>query len=90
MLTQNTSKNIPGFYCEGCDFKCCKKGDWNRHILTTKHINTYTILTNTSTITSTNKYECECGCSYTHRQSLHTHKKNCKLNDNTIQSSNIK
>ena len=89
MLTQNTSKNISGFYCEVCDFKCCKKGDWGRHILTAKHINAYNLLTNATTITSINKYECECGCSYTHRQSLHTHKKKCNLNDNIVQSSNI-
>ena len=34
-----TSKNIQNFSCEICDFKCCKKGDWNRHITTPKHKN---------------------------------------------------
>ena len=77
MLTQNTSDYIPYLYCEMCDFKCSKKGDWNRHISTTKHLNTYEILTNTSTIIPPDKYECICGCSYAHRQSLYTHKKKC-------------
>ena len=39
MLTDFTSKNILFFYCEKCDFKCCKKGDYNRHVLTSKHQN---------------------------------------------------
>ena len=25
------------YYCEKCDFKCCKKYSWDRHILTSKH-----------------------------------------------------
>ena len=38
MLTDFTSKNINNFICEKCHFKCSKKGDYNRHILTAKHI----------------------------------------------------
>ena len=26
------------YYCEFCKYKCCKKYNWNRHILTSKHI----------------------------------------------------
>ena len=37
MSTDFTSKNIDQFICETCDFKCCKKGDYNRHISTSKH-----------------------------------------------------
>ena len=38
MLTKKiTSKKHPFICCESCDFKCCKKGDWDRHILTAKH-----------------------------------------------------
>jgi len=25
------------FYCELCDYKCCKKYNWQKHILTLKH-----------------------------------------------------
>ena len=32
-------KNIPKFVCELCDFKCCLKSDWDRHIARDKHIN---------------------------------------------------
>ena len=34
-----TPKNATIFYCEKCDFKCNKKSDWDRHILTRKHVN---------------------------------------------------
>jgi len=37
--SKNTSKNILKFYCEKCDFKCFKTGDWKRHIVTRKHVN---------------------------------------------------
>jgi hypothetical protein len=29
-------------HCELCDFTCLKRGDWNRHILTKKHLKTQT------------------------------------------------
>ena len=32
-----TPKNALKFYCEICDFKCCKQFDWDRHTLTRKH-----------------------------------------------------
>ena len=30
---------IKCFTCKTCDFNCCKKGDWTRHISTDKHLN---------------------------------------------------
>jgi hypothetical protein len=35
-------KTIKKISCEICDFSCSKKGDWDRHILTSKHINKVT------------------------------------------------
>ena len=32
-----TPKNTFKFCCEKCNFKCCKKSDWERHIITQKH-----------------------------------------------------
>jgi hypothetical protein len=29
-------------HCELCDFHCTKRGDWNRHILTKKHLKSQT------------------------------------------------
>ena len=69
-----TSKKHPTFVCEKCDFKCCKKGDYNRHIATDKH----KILTNPNYFTSKNiTYDCECGKVYKHISTLCAHKKKC-------------
>jgi len=76
----STSENIQKFVCENCDFKCSKKGDWNRHILTDKHKN----LNNPNIFTSKNiqkKYTCNCGRNYKHQSTLCAHKKICKGKD---------
>ena len=36
-FTSITSNNTSYFVCVNCDFKCDKKGDFNRHILSAKH-----------------------------------------------------
>ena len=63
--TNITSKNIKKNYCEKCDFRCFKKGDFNRHLNSKKH-NT----TNTTKIQPKILHHCECGKKYTHRASL--------------------
>jgi hypothetical protein len=84
-------KNARFFYCENCDFKCSKKSNYNKHILTLKHKNTYKILTftdikNAENAENSNAFECECGRIYKHRQSLYTHKKKCS-NEKTLDES---
>lgn len=72
-----TSITSSKFECIKCDFKCSKKGDWGRHILTLKH----TILTNPNDnpniITSPTTFSCICGNKYKHLSSLCAHKKKC-------------
>ena len=75
MLTEKTSKNIKKFYCELCDFKCCKKGDYTRHLSTRKH--KMLINANISIPESDKIYFCECGKSYKQMPSLSRHKKTC-------------
>ena len=85
-MTDNfTPKNAENYYCKNCDFKCCKLSDWNRHIATRKHTDTYKILTNSNDFYAENAniintYICECGKEYKHRQSLWNHKKKCENN----------
>ena len=82
MLTNLTSKNIQIFVCEKCDFKCSKKGDYNRHILTGKHIK----LTETNTFLhqKTSEHICEqCNKIYKSRVGLWSHKKKCNIDDST-------
>jgi hypothetical protein len=80
MLTNFTQKNSKKYECVFCDFKCCNKNDYNRHILTRKH----KMLTNVDTKNSknsndSNKFICDCGKEYNHRQSLSVHKKKCSF-----------
>ena len=78
------SKNADIYFCEYCDFKCCKKSNFLKHKMTLKHQNTDKILTqkdifNQSKHSSANTFICKCGKQYKHRQSLFNHKKKCNL-----------
>lgn len=83
-------KNIKKFVCEECDFSCCKKGDWSRHIITPKHIN----LTKSNNLvtekTSKNINICElCNKEYKSRNGLWSHKKTCqKIKEQQITTTN--
>jgi hypothetical protein len=80
-----TSKNIQNFSCEICDFKCCKKGDWNRHITTPKHKN----LTLSNSFYIKNIHSCNiCNKNYSSRNGLWNHKKKCQPT-NEINANNI-
>jgi hypothetical protein len=72
-----TPKNADDLNCIVCDFTCCKKSDWDRHISTRKHKNR----TNVNTIHAApaeQLFVCECGKKYTARNSLWYHEKKCK------------
>lgn len=76
-MPQENSKKTPSvFECNICNFKCSKKRDYDRHILTRKH----KILTETYEQRERALlylYKCNCGKEYKHRQSLNNHKKKC-------------
>jgi hypothetical protein len=76
MATINTSitsnYNNGHFTCETCNFKCSKKGDYSRHIITPKHKNQQS-----STQNTTKTFTCECGRNYKERTGLWKHKKIC-------------
>ena len=83
--TENSPKIPPKFICEKCDYICCKKGDFNKHLHSIKH-NT----TNTTNIQQEFSFSCECGKGYNHRASLYNHKKTCTLkNNSTIETDKI-
>ena len=71
-ITSITSTN---FICIKCDFKCIKKGDYNRHLLTAKHKR----ITMDNKITSQNElfFKCECSKEYKFSSGLSKHKKKC-------------
>ena len=77
MASQKTSKNIKNFHCETCDFSCCKKGDYTRHLTTGKH----KMLVNASntSIKHQPEFNCICGKNYKHDSSYYKHKKSCEF-----------
>ena len=80
MDNPKNSKKTPKFLCEMCDFKCCKKNEYERHINTIKH----------KMVTESNKktplggqtsFKCVCGNEYKYRPGLAKHKRTCpKIN----------
>ena len=88
MTTIFTQKNSKYFECNFCNFKCCNKNDYSRHILTRKH----KILSNTIEKDAKNStiFKCDCGKEYKHHSSLWNHKKKCseKEETNIIQNEN--
>jgi hypothetical protein len=80
MNDKNAPKNAEFLTCKCCDFKCCKKSDWDRHNLTLKHKKNDKRMTNDDKITpkTSEKFVCECGKEYKHRQGLWSHKKKCE------------
>jgi len=70
-------KNAGFFECLFCDFKCSKKSNYDKHLLTLKH----KMLTNVDTKNAKKTphgFQCDCGKEYKHRQSLSVHKKTCQ------------
>jgi hypothetical protein len=75
-----TQKTAQIFSCDICDFKCSKKNDMDRHLMTPKHQNTDAILPKTANVNckeTDRHFKCVCGKEYKHRQSLFNHKKTC-------------
>ena len=80
-MTKNITSNTSNmFECNFCDFKCSKKGDYKRHIITAKHKKAINA-NNITLITSPKEYNCECGKHYKHVTSLYKHKKNCSYKE---------
>jgi len=90
------NKNSKKHHCIFCDFYTNKINDFNRHLLTPKHVNNSNNTNNTNKMAETtndfthftpNKlYKCDCGKEYLHMSSLCKHKKSC---DTTKQQENI-
>lgn len=82
------------YFCNLCDFKCCKLSNYNIHCLTRKHIKVTQCDTDKMPEENTNSekvYNCDtCSKIYKSRNGLWMHKKQCvkepnkNKNDNTI------
>jgi hypothetical protein len=82
MESIKTPKNAKKFICEKCNFKCCKKSDYKRHLTTAKH--NMEMLERKKTPKNATKYSCECGKIYKVHSGLWKHKKVCALINNSI------
>jgi len=61
------------YNCNDCDFNSSNKKDYNRHMLTAKHLR---IINNTNF--TPGEYQCVCGKKYKHMSGLCKHKHKCK------------
>ena len=75
MMTQKSPKSPKKFICEKCDYKCFKQSEWDKHILTLKHLKDDVELQ--KNLQNLQKFTCECGNTYKYRQGLWNHKKKC-------------
>ena len=76
---KKSSIKVPIIYsCESCDYSTSRKSQWNRHILTAKHLKLTKAASGLTKKVPCN-FECRnCKHKFNHRQSLFRHKKNCK------------
>jgi len=87
-------KDAGNLYCEICDFKCSKNSNYNKHLITAKHLNrTNRTLFNPKN--EPNGFVCDCGKRYNARNSLWYHKRVCKFStedtilENTMTSTHL-
>jgi len=77
MNNKKTQKNA-SYNCDKCNFKTDNKTDYNRHNLTSKHINNKFLIKNDNEKTPLNlTFLCSCGKEYKYQSGLCGHKKKC-------------
>ena len=91
LATKKEEKEDNIFHCKSCDFKCCNKYNWNRHLTTRKHIRATT--SNIKEEKELSDYLCDkCNKTYESRNGLWRHKKICTIliDNKKIDNSEIK
>ena len=68
-----TEMNVVLYTCNDCEYATKRKTDYNKHILTRKHMQ----ITMDNGLSS-NGYTCECGKTYQHQSGLCKHRHKCK------------
>ena len=89
-------KNAEKYVCEKCDFKCSKKCDYERHLMTPKHQNATEMLHNATYFTPKNAdlicvvcdFKCCKLCDYDRH--THTRKHSILTNTNETTAKNAK
>ena len=86
MVIEKSQKVAKKFYCETCDYNCCRKYDFDKHLSTRKH--KMLINANISIPESDKIHFCECGKSYKQMPSLSRHKKTCTFINEETENNN--
>lgn len=79
--TKKMPKNAEIFICENCDFKCCKKSNYLKHTMTSKHQKRYKMIqfdTKNPEKNAEKKYACKCKKTFYYHSGLWRHMKTCK------------
>ena len=85
---KKNAENAEIFDCNFCDFKCSKKSNYDKHVLTSKHKNR-TILNNLEQKNAGKIFVCEkCKKEYKARNSLWYHEKKCNYEEQQIEKKN--
>ena len=83
MVQKTNKKNESTYCCLKCDYNTCKKYDYERHLLTSKHQNGTKMVQKTkkktkkTNIVKIYKYECICGNVYKYSSGYYRHKGLC-------------
>ena len=70
-------------YCDLCKYKCIRKDNFDRHLVSLRHQQLCS-----NNMNSVLFYQCLCGNKYMHRQGLNKHKKQCMFNTQLMTSNN--
>ena len=87
LVTKTSNIFVENYVCELCDYKCCKKYNWDRHVLTSKHMKVTQSEQKRAKLSKNEqkmsyKYACDiCNKSYESRNGLWKHKQKCKSED---------
>ena len=79
MLSDPHYKVAQKYYCEHCDYGTSKLSSWTKHKMTLKHKNIDNVNEVAQDVNEVaqKSFSCHCGKVFSHRQSLHAHRKIC-------------
>jgi hypothetical protein len=90
MATILVQKSSEKYDCVLCDYYTSRKSQYDRHILTSKHINLHKSTgVNKKVQESSATFECNCGKIYKERTGLWRHKKKCVISNNECSNNDI-
>jgi hypothetical protein len=89
LVAKNGNKLANKYICNKCEYKCYKKYNWDKHLLTAKHTKE-TLETEMETVEIAKWQKdmtCECGKIYKNKSGLWKHQKKCKFTEENTKTS---